>query len=265
MQVSIKKGLTTFDLKMIGITLMVIDHIHQMFSIMGAPNWLDWFGRPVATLFFFVSVEGFSHTRNKKKYLSRLLIGFWIMGFGTQLIQYLFQLGNVGLQNNIFADLFIAVLAMYGIDLMREFKNTKKVRTLIEALACFLLPILLSVVLMWLMTFQSQLMMLPMRLIPVTLLTENSIMLYIAPVLYLLKDKRAWQCVVIAVVSILFFISNPGAAFTTNTQWMMIFSIIPIWFYNGEKGKSMKSFFYVFYPAHIWILYIIASILYNHS
>ncbi|MGO3732509.1 MAG: TraX family protein [Vagococcus sp.] len=260
-----KKGFTTFDLKIIGITLMFIDHIHQMFSIMGAPNWLDWFGRPVATLFFFVSVVGFSHTRDKKKYLSRLLIGFWIMGFGTQIVQHFFQLGDMGLQNNIFADLFIAVLAMYGVDLVKEYKKTRKVSTLLQAVACFLLPILFSVGIMWLMTFNTPLMLIPMRLVPVTLLAENSIMLYIAPVLYLLKDKRAWQCVVIAVVSILFFISNPGAAFTTNTQWMMIFSIIPIWFYNGEKGKSMKSFFYVFYPAHIWILYIIASILYNYS
>lgn len=31
---------------------MFIDHIHQMFVPMGAPDWLDWFGRPVATLFF---------------------------------------------------------------------------------------------------------------------------------------------------------------------------------------------------------------------
>jgi hypothetical protein len=31
------KGLTTFDLKVIGIILMFIDHIHQMFVPMGAP------------------------------------------------------------------------------------------------------------------------------------------------------------------------------------------------------------------------------------
>lgn len=60
------KGLTTFDLKIIGIVLMFIDHIHQMFVPMGAPDWLDWFGRPVATLFFFVSVVGFTHTRDKR-------------------------------------------------------------------------------------------------------------------------------------------------------------------------------------------------------
>lgn len=60
------RGFSTFDLKILGIILMFIDHIHQMFVPMGAPNWLDWFGRPVATLFFFVSVVGFSHTRSKE-------------------------------------------------------------------------------------------------------------------------------------------------------------------------------------------------------
>ena len=44
--------LTTFDLKIIGIVLMVIDHFHQTFVPFGAPTWLDWFGRPVATIFF---------------------------------------------------------------------------------------------------------------------------------------------------------------------------------------------------------------------
>lgn len=62
-----KKGFSTFDLKILGIILMFIDHVHQMFVPLGAPNWLDWFGRPVATLFFFVNVVGFTHTHNKKK------------------------------------------------------------------------------------------------------------------------------------------------------------------------------------------------------
>ncbi|WP_376716330.1 TraX family protein [Vagococcus carniphilus] len=65
-------------------------------------------------------------------------------------------------------------------------------------------------------------------------------------------------------MSFLFLLRNPSAAFTLNTQWMMVFSVIPILLYNGEKGRGMRSFFYIFYPAHIWLLYIIASIIYNH-
>lgn len=62
-----RKSLTTFDLKVIGLVLMVFDHIHQMFAGAGVPGWFNWLGRPVATIFFFVSVEGFTHTHDKKK------------------------------------------------------------------------------------------------------------------------------------------------------------------------------------------------------
>lgn len=34
-----------------------------------------------------------------------------------------------------------------------------------------------------------------------------------------------------------------------------ILSMFPIVLYNGKRGKSMKYFFYVFYPAHLLILY----------
>ncbi|MDR2136474.1 MAG: hypothetical protein LBO76_07650, partial [Treponema sp.] len=66
-------------IKIIGIILMTMDHLHQMFIAQGAPAWLGWFGRPVAAMFLFLCAEGFYYTRNKRRYMLQLLGGFLFM------------------------------------------------------------------------------------------------------------------------------------------------------------------------------------------
>jgi hypothetical protein len=44
---------------------------------------------------------------------------------------------------------------------------------------------------------------------------------------------------------------------------MMLFAAIPILMYNGKRGKGSKYFFYVFYPAHIYILYAVAWMMFG--
>lgn len=257
----LKKGISTFDLKIIGIILMFIDHIHQMFVPFGAPDWLDYFGRPVATLFFFVSVVGFSHTRNKKKYMLRLYLSMVLMSFFTFFLQKIVGYEQVVLINNIFRDLFIGTLMMAGVDLIVAGKQTKSGKKISGGILLFLLPILFSLLLPVFLTnsafLQNQLVVMPfMALTPALLLAENNVMVLLIPLLYLAKDNRKIQCLLIAAVSVVYFILG-------STQWMMIFAIVPILLYNGQKGRGIKYFFYVFYPAHIAILYLISAFLYN--
>jgi hypothetical protein len=74
---------------------------------------------------------------------------------------------------------------------------------------------------------------------------------------YAFRERRWAQMVVLAGYSAAIFAVSKG----TNYQWMMIFALIPISLYNGEKGRGMKRFFYIFYPAHIYVLYIIATLM----
>ncbi|WP_376716110.1 TraX family protein [Vagococcus lutrae] len=42
-------------------------------------------------------------------------------------------------------------------------------------------------------------------------------------------------------------------------QAAMGFAALPIALYNGAEGKKMKWFFYIFYPAHIAVIYLVAT------
>ena len=255
----VKKGLSTFQIKMLGITLMVIDHVHQMFVPFGAPNWLDWFGRPVATLFFFTSVVGFSHTHDKKKYMGRLYISMVLMTLFTQLLERIVGFDQVVLINNIFRDLFIGTMFMAGIDQFKAARSGSRAKHILFGLLWFSLPFLFSVLTMVIIQNPNSsplFMSITMILTPAILLAENNIMVLLIPVLYLFKDNRKLQCLAIAIVAILYGVLG-------SPQWMMIFAILPIALYNGQKGRGMKYFFYIFYPAHIAILYLLSAFLYS--
>lgn len=49
--------------------------------------------------------------------------------------------------------------------------------------------------------------------------------------------------------------------FSSILEAVALVDLIAIKHYNGEKGKSMKYFFYAFYPCHILLLYLIACLL----
>ncbi|MBN7274356.1 hypothetical protein GNF18_04205 [Ligilactobacillus pobuzihii] len=250
-------GFSTFSLKIIGIILMFIDHFHEMFSPFGVPGWLDWFGRPVATIFFFVSVIGFSHTHSKRTYMIRMYLCMVMMELLVLFLGRTIHYDKIGLMNNIFRDLFIGTLFMAAIDEFKSFHLNKKAKHLLLGLLFCLLPFVFSGVIFLALgdsvspIFTSII----SSFAPAILLAENNIMVLLIPFLYLAKNNRKIQCLLIALTALFF-------AFSGNTQWMMIFSIIPIWFYNGKKGPGMKYFFYIFYPAHIAGLYILAALLY---
>ena len=268
MQLQTKRKWQILDgttLKLIAAFLMLPDHIHQMFASAGAPMWLTMLGRVVFPMFLFAAAESFHYTRDKKKYLKRLLIASVSMGLFTMLLQRIVPNPNAVLMNNAFSTFFVAAVYMYFWDMFTEGVRAKSAKKIVlSVLGCFI-PILTAVpaycvavlsfhveipanIIRWLASIAL--------LLPNILTAEGGIvMVALGVAFYVFRRHRLLQIAVLLLVSgVLLYAGN-------SFQALMGFAAIPMLLYNGEKGKGFKNFFYIYYPAHLGVLYILSAVL----
>ncbi|GHV87183.1 membrane protein [Spirochaetia bacterium] len=258
-----KFAMNATTIKIIAIVLMVFDHIHQMFAPVGAPLWLTWLGRPVFALFLFAAADSWHYTKNRKKYLLRLLYGSWAVTILSRIADTVLSNENIALMNNAFTTFFVTALYMLSCDIFADGIRNRKAGKIIGAIALFLAPILIAIPFLTAMNvdFSSQIVqrivfILPL-LIPNIIFIEGGVGMVLMGLLFYIFRKWRWaQIAALAAFSVLTFVLSKGE----SVQWMMIFAALPMALYNGEKGRGMKYFFYIFYPAHIYILYIIATL-----
>ena len=86
-------------------------------------------------------------------------------------------------------------------------------------------------------------------------------------VFYLFRDfPFAWvlQLISLFILNVFVFSGRPfllkifGNIYSFHVQIFALFSLIPIWLYNGkkgERGKLLQYGFYAFYPVHMLLLY----------
>lgn len=260
------KILNATTIKMIAVFLMFFDHIHQMYAWNNAPIWLTILGRPVFPMFLFIAAESFHYTSNRKKYLQRLLLASWGMTLMTTILPILLPNPNIVLMNNAFSTFFVAGLYMQFWDYFVEGIKRRNVLLVIKSILYCFIPVLCAMPLL-LIGFLSAnenipfiviraLAMLAM-LVPNILTVEGGFVFVILGVLfYIFREKRLWQIAILLFISAAVYMLNHG-----GIQWLMCGAVIPMFLYNGQHGRGMKNFFYVFYPAHICLLYLIATLL----
>ncbi len=73
-------------------------------------------------------------------------------------------------------------------------------------------------------------------------------------IFYYLKQDKKKMSIAYVITSLLLI---------PDVQWMQVFSLPFILMYNGQRGTNIKKFFYIFYPAHIWMLFIISHYMYH--
>ena len=202
---------------------MFLDHYQFM---IGGSEILRVVGRIAFPIFAFTLNEGYVHTRDLKKYLLRIL-GF-AMG-----IQVLFILFGYSSYINIFFTLSLGLVTIYILNLKKILVKGPFMQ-IIKA-------ILVTAILYLAQKLQLDYGAYGILLIMIFNIFRND------------KLKILMNFLILNVLNMVF----PNVFQIADMQIFSLISLIFIFMYNGKKGRSMKYFFYLFYPVHFFILGII--------
>lgn len=248
-----KSGVSSAFLKNTAYITMFIDHffvvvfmayIHWMTmqgSLMAHANEIYTAGRAVGRiafiLFAFMASEGFCHTRSKGKYLLRL--GVFAL---VSEIPFDLAINNVFLETsgqNVYFTLFLGVLALC---LIEKFKGRILLQILGVLLCCAAAVFLMT-----------DYMLMGVLLIVTFYLCRKSFFLKVLAGSFVIY----FGTVAIYVVTYWNF-AFPVTVYLSAAMLELfgLVAFIPIYFYNGEKGKQLpKACYYLFYPLHLLLLY----------
>ena len=215
--------MNTTNLKIIALLTMIIDHVGAIFFSF-EPNFRI-IGRIAFPIYCFLLVEGYFHTRDVKKYSIRLLI-FALVSELPFDYAFFGRLNN--LHQNIFFTLFLGLMAVH---LTEKYFIKKPLYALVGIISAIFLSEYLH--------------------------TDYGILgiLYILTFYGLSKVEGLAK-----ILLMLLFISILNTLLSGGLQFYSILAIPFIAAYNGKLGVRnaiMKYGFYVAYPLHLSILYLL--------
>ena len=210
-------------LKVIAMLAMVFDHVGDNFF--PGQLWMRAVGRLAMPLFAFCVSEGFCHTRDKTGYLKRLLLFALISEIPFDLVTS-GKLLEFGHQNILFTFSW-AVIGLMSCDQLQKRVPSRGRYWLVAALLAVFLA-------------ASVLLRLDYNMLAVALIF----------VFYLLREKALWVKTA-AGAAIHLLLRNVGIYF------FGLLGFLPILLYNGKRGRGLKWLFYIFYPGHLLLIYLI--------
>lgn len=241
------KILNSNELKLVAIIAMTVDHIawamFEGYPTAPLPIFMHIIGRLTCPIMCYFIAEGYHHTKNINKYTFRLFAFAFISHFA-----YIFA-------SNAFVDFKSFIPFYYGDFLnqtsvmwslawglvMLRIADSKKIK-----LTCKVL----LVILICIITLSSDWSCIASLCIMAIGTNRDN-----------LKKQMAWMIIYVALYSLVYFFAIDKVYGVL--QMGVILSIPIIAMYNGSRGnnekinKFMKWFFYIFYPAHLFVIGLI--------
>lgn len=262
-------GFDAFQLKMIALICMLIDHVAEfLVPALPIPGWFHVIGRVAAPVFFFLVAWSFFYTGNRLRFMMRLYLWNLGMQVGNVLLEAIFY-PRTGVQivNGIFGSMFYMVFFLYFIERCRDARSEGNGKKFALSLGLVVLvPLLTSAITLLNFVYgaaivsagpvwQSVCQILMRGALPSPLFVEGSFLYVFWGVgLYYFRERPISFTVYYILTSIVL------GLFTVQI-WMLL-ALPLLLLYNHERGvRPMKYLFYAFYPAHVWILYVLGAIL----
>lgn len=240
---------TGSTLKLLAVLSMLIDHIGQIvlkngivlnapysvftdkeFSILlNAVNICHIIGRIAFPIFCFLLVEGFLHTHNIKRYMLNIGV-FAIVSEPLYDLAFRGKLVSSEAQNVLFT-LLLGLIVLVIIE--------KSCNNIFAIVICTSGGALLA---------------------RECMLDGGYYGILLVVVFYIFHDRKVTKG--IAAICIMFLCGLEFSLKGILDPYFLtsICSLIPIFLYNGKRGINMKYFFYIFYPAHLLVLFVITSL-----
>lgn len=223
-------------LKIIALVIMFIDHVGAV--IVQRTMWMPGFnhdfwnslympiryvGRLAFPIFCFLLVEGYVHTSDVKKYMRRILLFAVIseIPFNLAITGKVIDLNY----QNVFFELALGIGAMYYLDVVEKKQNN------------YLLQVILRLGIIAVFAIAAEHLNLDYGMYGIISIVA----------LYVFRQNKLMQLLV--------------GAFSFYWEPVAPLAFVLIAFYNGKRGRKIKYAFYIFYPAHLLGLYLIARII----
>lgn len=227
-----KFGLTNNQLKIIAMIAMLLDHVGKV--LLPQYQILQIIGRLAFPIFAFMIAEGCYYTKNKMRYFLTVSL----LGVGCQTV---YLICEKSLYQNILITFSLSIILIFA----SENYRVKK-----EKISCMILFSTLFVVLII------------CQLLPVALKEQGFVIDYgisgvLLPVAVFYAPDKLRKLLYTTGLLILLATGSGG-----GIQWFSLLSIPLLALYNQKRGKyNIKPLFYIFYPAHLALIYLISIFL----
>ena len=221
-------GLNSNQLKLLALVAMTCDHVGRMLL----PQYpvLMYIGRLAFPIFAYLIAEGCAHTRNRKRYLYSMLS----LALGCQVVYWL---ALDSWYQCVLVSFSLAISLIYLLDWAKNSATA-------AGWVAFAMAVFTAFFVCW---------GLP-QLLPQTDFSVDygfwGVLLPLVVYLGKTKPQKLWLAAVPMVT---------GCLIMGGMQWYSLAALGLLALYNGHRGLwKMKYLFYIYYPAHMGVIYLIS-------